>query len=317
VSVPLPGLEGGNGFDDLRYSYTLHKMMVPGNWTGNIYLIDPDTLEVTTIGGFSSEASWNNSDTQGPATLDEGGGFIFVGDRTSHEIAVVDPSQNMITSTVPADYPDYLRYVETTREVWVSEPFIGQVEVFSVSSDNPPVLTSLTRIGVGTVPEGLGVDRTRGLVFTQGLLDGKLVVMDAQTHQVTGTWSTGCTQTHGNAAVDTERGFVFAGCLGDATVSVLAIEQGGTTVGSYSVGPGAFLPSYSPDLRHLYLRGDPGTPIATLAVNHDGTLDVLETVDSVNKAHCLTADDRKHYWTCDWQGGAVIRLDDANAVTPP
>lgn len=329
VSVSLPGVESGNGFDDLRYSKTLHKVIAPGNWTGNIYLVDPDTLDVTTIGGFTREGTWNGGDTQGPATLDEGEGFIFVADRTSqipvasagspgeYLISVVDPSKNAISSSITVlYYPDYLRYVKKTREVWISEPYNGQVEVLSVSTDTPPVLTPLTTIGVGSIPEGLGVDNAQGLAFTQGLFDGKLYVMDAAQHTVTGSWSTGCTQTHGNAAVDEERGLVFVGCLSQATVSDLDIANGGTSIDTYTVGPGAFLPAYAPDLHHLYVRGDPGTPIATIAVAKDGKFTVLDTVDSVNKGHCMAADDRRHYWTCDWNNGALIRLGDPHPATP-
>lgn len=86
---------------------------------------------------------------------------------------------------------------------------------------------------------------------------------------------------------------------------------------SYDLGKGAFLPSYSSELRHLYLRGDPGLAIAILGVEHGGALTVLEKIDAVDKAHCLVADDRRHVWTCDWKKGALLRLDDATAATAP
>jgi YVTN family beta-propeller protein len=129
--VPLPGLETGYAFDDLRYSPTLHAMMVPGGYSGNIYLIDPDTLAVTTIGGFTKDTSnpTGTSTTLGASTVDEAGGYIFVGDRTSNTLFVVDPKQKaVVAQAATAGYPDYVRYVPTRNEVWVEEAFNLQVE---------------------------------------------------------------------------------------------------------------------------------------------------------------------------------------------
>src|SRR5207247_1468062 len=40
--VDLPSGTVGIGFDDLRYSATLHRVLVPGGRSGNLDLIDPD-----------------------------------------------------------------------------------------------------------------------------------------------------------------------------------------------------------------------------------------------------------------------------------
>jgi len=310
AEIVLPGLEAGNGFDDLRYSPTLGKMLAPGNYTGNVYLIDADSLEVDTIGGFTDPAPWNGSDTQGPATLDEGDGFIFVADRTETKLFVVDPSSNEIVAESPlAAYPDYLRYVASTREVWVTEPLNLQIEVLSIPESGTPTPTSEAIITLTELPQGLGVDDTRGLVFTQDLLGSHVIVLSTDTHTEVAQWPIGCAGTHGNAAVDVERGFVFATCM-TASVYVLDADDDGALLDSFDFGAGVGLPSYAPSLEHLYLRGDPGASIAILDVADDGTLTELGRAEATDKGHCLTADDQGHVWTCDWPTGALLRFDD-------
>src|SRR5215467_12249007 len=55
TAVPLPDGSAGIGFDDLDYSPDLKKVIVPAGRTGNLDLIDPQTLAVTTIAGFSAQ----------------------------------------------------------------------------------------------------------------------------------------------------------------------------------------------------------------------------------------------------------------------
>ena len=42
--LALPGAEGSIGFDDLRYSPELHKVLAPGGRSGRLYLVDPDGM---------------------------------------------------------------------------------------------------------------------------------------------------------------------------------------------------------------------------------------------------------------------------------
>ena len=68
--------------------------------------------------------------------------------------------------------------------------------------------------------------------------------------------------------------------------------------------------AYSPTLQHLYLRGDPGTSIAILAVSDVGGLSLLGTLEATAKGHCMAADDRGNLWVCDWKDGRLLRLPD-------
>jgi hypothetical protein len=311
------GLEAGYSFDDLRYSRTLHAIIAPGGFTGNIYLIDPDTLAVTTIGGFTK----GPSSTLGASTVDEGGGYIFVGDRTATTLGVVDPRQKTVVAQVPtAGYPDYVRYVPTRNEVWIEEAFNFQVEIFTLPASGTPMPVQAAIIRPGGVPEGLGVDAKTGKVFSHSLLSPALFEMDSATRMKTGMWSVGCSMisqgntTHGNPTVDSDRGFVFAGCA-DAKATVFE-ESTGKVLDTYTLGPGASLSSYSPELHHFYFRADGALPVAILGAASTGKLSLLKKVDAAMQGHCLVADDRHHVWTCDAAKGTVLRLDDAYPACP-
>src|SRR5258708_39054146 len=256
ASVPLSGLETGYSFDDLRYSRTLHAMMVPGGYSGNIYLVDPDTLAVTTIGGFTTGTM--ASGTLGASTVDEGGGYIFVGDRSTgisnpnppYTLSVVDPKLKTIVAQVPtAGYPDYVRYVPTRNEVWIEEAFQLQVEIFTLPASGTPTPVHAAIISPGGVPEGLGVDTKTGKIFSHNLIGTpELFEMDSATRMKTAMWPMACSaasagnSTHGNATVDSDRGFVFAACA-DAKVTVFD-ESTAKVLDTYNLGPGPSLLAY-------------------------------------------------------------------------
>src|SRR6266550_4314347 len=119
--VGLPSSGPGIGFDDLRYSSTLHRVLVPGGRSGNLVLIDPDHLTATAIGGFATVPDFSGGHDDGPTSVDEGKGFLFVTDRTSQKLDVVDTRATAIVgSAAVASSPDYVRFVASTSELWVT-----------------------------------------------------------------------------------------------------------------------------------------------------------------------------------------------------
>ena len=82
AAVPIPGGAGGIGFDDMFYDSGLGKLVDPAGGTGNLDLIDPDTLKVTTIPGFSvdTEATGHSA---GSTSVASAHGLLFALDRTT------------------------------------------------------------------------------------------------------------------------------------------------------------------------------------------------------------------------------------------
>src|SRR5882757_6491705 len=137
--LPLPGGESGIGFDDMGFAPSIHKELVPAGRSGNLDLIEPNTMQITAIGGFSSRKSFGGGHGQGVTSVDEGRGLLFATDRDAKQLIVVDPKTQSVIATAPlASGPDYVRYVSATSEVWVTEPGTARIEVFSLPQNGAP-----------------------------------------------------------------------------------------------------------------------------------------------------------------------------------
>jgi DNA-binding beta-propeller fold protein YncE len=312
-SVDLPDGGGGIGFDDLRYSVSLKRVLVPGGRTGNLVLIDPDSKETTVISGFSKQPGYDGGHDFGATSVDEGGGFLFVMDRTSNTVDVVDPNAKSIVLTAPlSGGGDYVRWVAATSEVWISDPGASHIEIFSFTA-SPPSLKSLALLEVAGGPESLVIDARRGLAYTHLWL-GRTVVIDVHTRAVVANWPNGCAASRG-IALDEERAFLLVGC-NEGTTVVMDTAHDGKVLSVMAKGSGYDVIGYNPALAHVYLAGDSCGCMVTLGVSAEGQLSFLGRVEAPSgaKTHCVTADDRGHSWACDQDSGRVWRIpDDAPA----
>ena len=100
--VPLPNSAPGIGFDDLRYAPMLRKVLAPAGRSGNLDLVDRDTLNVTAIGGFSMSTTFAvGSHLAGCTSADEGNGVLYAIDHETQSLRVVDPaSGSTVASTM-------------------------------------------------------------------------------------------------------------------------------------------------------------------------------------------------------------------------
>ena len=304
-TAALPDGAGGIGFDDLRYSATLHRVLAPAGRTGTLALVDPDTLAVTTIPGFRAAAAFSATPDDGPTSVDEGRGLLFVTDRTAGTLSVVDATAGKVVASAPvASTPGYVRYVATTDEVWVTEPASHQLEIFTLGGGTTP--TSAGTIPVADGPVSLAVDASAGRAYTHRT--GTTVVLDVRTRARVAEWSNGCTTSQG-IALDPARGLLLAGCA-DGTLSVLDSTQDGHVLGSLAKGSGGSVLGYSSTLGHAYQAGSGCACLVVFGVPGNGVPTVLGQLDAPSTTRCATADDRGHAWICDPQGGQLFRVDD-------
>ena len=70
--ISLPGAQGGAGFDDLRFSPELHKVLAPGGRSGRLYLVDPKTHAAEPIAGFSGSSEGGRGHSEGTTSADAG-----------------------------------------------------------------------------------------------------------------------------------------------------------------------------------------------------------------------------------------------------
>jgi hypothetical protein len=308
TAIALPGGAGEIGFDDMGFARGLRKVIVPAGRTGNLVLIDPDTRAITAIAGFTtSSAGAGHGD--GTTSADEGGGLLFASDRSTRRLAVVDPAKGTIVADAPlAGGPDYVRYVEATNEVWVTEPSSKQIEVFALPRQGTPTPTSAGFIRFDDGPESLVIDGTRKRAYTHQW-GGKSHAVDLASRKIVATWNNGCSGSRG-IALDEKKGFLFAGCEEGKAV-VLDVAHDGRVLGSLSPGvAGVDIIAYNATLSHLYLPGESSGTLAIVAVSSSGALSMLAIAKAATGSHCASADDRSNVWVCDPERGQVLVYHD-------
>lgn len=318
IPIPLPDGSEGIGFDDLGFDAQLGQVLVPAGRTGNLDLIDPLTLTVTTIGGFSAQESFGGGHGEGTTSVDSGQGMLFAIDRSSRQVEVVDPATSTIVgSTSLGGDPDYIRYVELTHEIWITEPDAEQIEVFTVPDESgaSPVYAAVIPIQGG--PESLVIDETDGFAYTH-LWAGVTVAVDLTTRSIVSQWDNGCHGSRG-IALDEAQGFLFVGCS-EGKAIVLDLNHDGQQLSNFEQGAGVDVISYNPTLRHLYVPSASTATMGILDVAADGTLSLLGVADTANGAHCVTADDQGNAWVCDPDNGQILLFRDSfppdTEVTP-
>jgi hypothetical protein len=308
VALNLPDGSGGIGFDDLRFDPTLGKLLVPAGRTGKVDLVDPSSQVVTSIAGFSAQPGFKGGHDDGPTSADAGRGLIFVTDRTAQRLDAVDPATHAIVATTTlASSPDYVRYVASTSELWLTEPDHEQIEVFGLSNDMPPTLTHQAAIAVKGGPESFIIDTQRQRAYTH-LWNGATVAIDHKSRTQAARWPNGCDGSRG-IALDTAHGWLFAGCAEGKAV-VLDVDHDGRQLASLAVGAGVDVIDYSPTLEHLYLPGASSATMAIVGVSATGTLSLLGTVATARDAHCVVADNQRHAWVCDPNHGQLLQVTD-------
>ena len=295
--VALPGAMRAIDFDDIIYSPGLERVIVPARESG-LYLIDPGSDEAERLGHVGSADS-----------ADEGDDMVFVLDRERRVVNVLDRASGRTVASVDLDNGgDYFRYVRPTHELWITQPGASPsgIEILVIPSQAGATPHHAAFVPVPDGPEGLVWSAGTGRAYTHAGSD--VVAIDLESHAVTDRWSTGCEGTHGFPRVDERDGVLLASCSADGKVALLDLDDG-HRLDQYAVGDGEALPGYSPRSDHFYVRADPGTRLATLAASPQG-LQLVRRVEVPDVGHCLTADTVGHYWTCDAQGGRVLRFDD-------
>lgn len=292
----------GIGFDDLRYSPSLHRVLVPAGRTGEIVLVDPGTHQTTRIAGLSAEKSYAGGHGEGTTSVDEGEGSLYAIDRTAQQVVIIDPASHRVTARAPlAGSPDYVRYIAATHELWVTEPDSERIEIFSISP-----LEHVGQLGVPGGPESLVVDSAGGRAYTH-LWSGTSVAIDLRSRTIAAKWPNRCRGSRG-IAYDARSHFLFAGCAEGKAV-VMDAAHDGAVLATASAGNGVDIIDYDPLRRHLYLPGAKSATMTIFSVAANGSLTPLATVPTARGAHCVTTDGRDAY-VCDPDKGRILVIAD-------
>jgi hypothetical protein len=296
TNVPLFGQRAY--FDDLHYAPALGKVLAAPEGVARMYLVDPDTLATTTIGTSG-----------GTASADADAHTIFTVDRSNNRVDAYDAATGDKVASLPLDAnPDYLRVVPGIGELWVTLPGADRIDVIAVTG-SPPTLARVDSISIPGAPEGLTFGDGRG--YTQA--GGRVIAIDIARKLVVDESDTGCDASHGFAQVDDTYGLVFAGCKSSGGAAVLSRD--GNELTGFEAGGGDAVLAYDSTRHHFYLRGDPGTTLAMVAVCRDGGMSAMAEVPIPNEGHASTIDGRGNVWIADATTGGLVRISDPFAST--
>jgi hypothetical protein len=305
--ISLPGAQSGAGFDDLRFSPELHKVLAPGGRSGRLYLVDPKTHAAEAIAGFSGSTEGGRGHSEGTTSADAGEGVIFASDRTARALVAVDPAAKRIVARVGLGaVPDYVRWVQPLREVWVSEPGAKRIETFRVEGSAPPKFTPAGTIEVADGPESLEIDVRRRRAYANTWHD-TTVAIDLGSRSIAARWTNGCAGARG-LALDVARGLAFVGCQEGKAVA-LDLEQG-KVLGTAPAGKGVDVIAFAEKLSHLYVPGAEAATLTVVGVGARGELTVLGSAATAHDAHCVTADDGGNAYVCDPEKGRLLLFRD-------
>ena len=311
--VAIPGGDKGIGFDDLNFSKSLHKLLVPAGQTGKLFLIDPTSFTMSSVGGFSASPEFKKGHEKGISSADEGEGFFFVPDHGTHQLDAVNEKTGLIEASVPlSSDPDFVRYTGVNHELWVTEPDGDkkQIEVFKFIAADKPTLSRAFVIPVTNGPESLTINHVRQQAYTN--LGNQVAAIDLKTHAIISQWPNGCEKPRGTV-VDEQRGFLFIGC-GEGKADVLDLNQNGKQVGSLTTGAGVDLIDFNAHLNHMYITGSKTATLSVLGVSPKGELTLLGTGQAAIRSHCVTGDDQNNIWVCDPKKGQLLRYKDSFPV---
>jgi len=309
ATVDLPHGAPGIGFDDLRYSPALGKVLVPGGRSGRLDLLDPRSRSVVDIPGFSESLRYGGGHDDGVTSADSGPGVLYATDRTTHRLAVIDPSSKSVVESVElAADPDYVRYVPPTHEVWVTEPDADQLEIFSVDETGRHP-THRANVTVRGGPESLVVDSDRSRAYTH-LWRGVTVSVDVHSRAIVARWKNGCRSSRG-IALDRDRGFLIAACA-EGRATVLDVRDG-HLLSNIETDSGVDIISFGARARHVYVPGAETGVLFVASLSSDGQLAAVGRVATVRGAHCVTVDERGNVYVCDPAHGRLLVIHDGTA----
>ncbi len=306
--VRIAGGEHGIGFDDIGYFPSLGKVSIPAGQTGNLVLLDPASGKVAASYRVTAPAISMHGHEQGTSSATYGDGYIFASDHGQPGVVVLDARDGKRIAHVKlASGPDYVRYLQSSHELWVTEPRAQQIQVFSIKPGNKPLVSANSIIPIAGGPESLVFDRDLNRAYTN-LWKDKTVVIDTTTHKPVGEWNDTCKGPRG-LALDPAKGFLFVGCT-EGKVAVLDVNHGGKVLATAPSGAGIDIISDNRRSQHLYVPGARSASMTIFKVSPSGALHALAVYRTAKGAHCVTDDGKGNVFVCDPHAGTLLEIKD-------
>jgi len=143
----------------------LDRILVPAAQTGALVMVEPSNQSLRVLPHVVPPGQGLDRDDAGTTSADYGDSLLFASDHADQAIMVINPKTGEVLAQAKlASGPDYVRYVASLREVWVTEPRVKQIEHFSVLTGSQIALHRVGSISVLGGPESLVIDAAHGHV---------------------------------------------------------------------------------------------------------------------------------------------------------
>jgi hypothetical protein len=310
--IKLPGNGRELDLDDMVYFKELDRVVVPGGQDGNLHFLDPKTRQISTV----PVTKPTDTDDGGVASAAVSGDYVFTADVAAGEIAIVGlRTKSVIGRAKMAGKADYIRQVESTKEIWVTQPReTGRIEIFKIERGESARLTQAQTIAIPGGPESLVIDEPHGVVYTNTFGDTTLII-GIKSRSVSETWSNGCGKYQRMArgarglAFDADAHILYVACMQGRVVG-LDVRNHGKIVSTVRVDPSVDIIAFNAKTRHLFAPSTTGI-LFVFAANADGTLEQIGRYRTARGSHCVVSNGADKIYVCDPKHGQLFEISDS------
>ena len=305
-AIELPGAPAPVSLDYLAYEPSAARVWVPVGDTGSVDVLDIASDRFTRVDGFKTAAreAKGRKRMMGPSAATVGDGVVYVGDRASQEVCVVDVKRLALGACLKLpSATDGVAYVASTREVWVTTPHDRSITVLDAS--RPDALRIAGSIKLDGAPEGYAVDDARGLFLTNLEDKDTTVAIDIKTRRPRAIGSPRCGP-DGPRGIASERahGFVLVACTDH--VAVLDPGQGGDVIASLDTGAGVDNIDWLEDKRLLFAGAARAGKLTVARIDDTGQPTVVATGEAPQGARNPVADGAGNAYEADPANGRIL-----------
>ncbi len=309
-SVGLPGAVGPVSLDLIACDRAHRRVWVPVGDTGSVDVFDIRDGTFQRVDGFKTEQReiHGHMRAMGPSSVTIGDGFAYVGTRSTDEVCAIDEASLKLGSCLKlSSPPDFVSYVSSAKEVWVTTPKAQSLTVLDASA--PAVLKAKLEIKAPGSVEGSALDAEHGLFYTNLEDKNQTLAIELESHAIKATWSSGCGggEPHG-VAVDAASNFVFVACSDG--VRVLDGAHDGATLAKLDTGDGVDDIAYDASKRLLYVAAAKAQRLTLVRVEDNGQLSVVATGATGEHARNAVADADGNVYVVDSASARLLIFTD-------
>ncbi|MDP9035800.1 MAG: hypothetical protein M3O50_13445 [Myxococcota bacterium] len=284
------------------------RIWIPVGDTGSVDVLDVTDGTFARVDGFKTQQREVRGKTRvmGPSAAAVGDGVVYVGNRATSEVCVVDAKTLKLGMCLRLPTPtDGVAYVSSAKEVWVTTPRDKTLTVLDAAK--PEILREKTVIKLDGAPEGYAVDGPRGLFFTNLEDTDRTLAIDVKTHKVLATWKPEC-EADGprGIATDTSTGLVFVACTDH--VQVLDGRHDGASVSRFETGAGVDNIEWSDARRLLYVAAGKAAMLVVLQIDEKGHATLAARGTTAEGARNAVCDSKGNAYVADPLHARVLQL---------